>query len=79
MAIAADFDSDGQTELLLPNQQRTELGAIQRTVDGATVAWALSVDGIVASNLAAIRNAHGSLAVGVGRTDGVLRIWQQAN
>ena len=31
MAVAADLDSDGQTELLLPNQQRSELGAIRHT------------------------------------------------
>ena len=35
MAAAGDFDGDGYVELLLPNQARTELGAIRRTGDGA--------------------------------------------
>ncbi len=75
MAVAADFDGDGRIELLLPNQRRTELGAIQRTADGADVAWSLPVEGVVVTNLAAITLPDGRLAAGVGRGDGVLRLW----
>ena len=75
MAAAADFDGDGRIELLLPSQSRTELGAIQRTQDGADVAWTISVGGRVVTNLAAVTLLDGTLAVGVGRDDGVLRLW----
>ena len=75
MAVAGDFDGDDRLELLIPNQSRTELGAIRRTVDGAEVAWSLSVEGIVNTNLAAVTLTDGRLMVGVGRGDGVLRLW----
>jgi hypothetical protein len=52
MAAAGDFDGDGRTELLLPNQTRTELGAIRRTTDGAAVAWTIPLDGVLSTNLA---------------------------
>ena len=75
MAAAADFDGDGRIELLLPSQSRTELGAIRRTQVGAEVAWTVSVDGRMATNLAVVTLLDGTLAVGVGRDDGVLRLW----
>ena len=75
MAAAADFDGDGRIELLLPTQFRTELGAIRRTQGGAEVAWTVSVGGRAATNLAAVTLSGGSLAVGVGRDDGALRLW----
>ena len=75
MAAAGDFDGDGHIELLLPNQARTELGAIRRSGDGAEVAWTLPVDGLISTNLAGVTLADGSLAVGVGRDDGTLRLW----
>jgi hypothetical protein len=75
MAVAGDFDGDGRPVLLLPNQERSELGAIRRTDNGAEVAWIVPVDGRVSSNLSAVSLENGNLAVGVGREDGVLRIW----
>jgi hypothetical protein len=75
MAIAGDFDGDGRVELLLPNQARTELGAIRRIEDGAEVAWTVPVDGVISTNLAGAALADGSIAVGVGRDDGTLRVW----
>jgi hypothetical protein len=75
MAIGGDFDGDGRFELLLPSQDRTELGAIRRTIDGAEVVWSVPVGGRVVSNLVGTTLANGQLAVGVGREDGVLRVW----
>jgi hypothetical protein len=76
MAAASDFDGDGRVELLLPNQVRTELGAIRRTADGAEVAWTVPAGGgMVSTNLAVVSFADGHLAVGLGREDGVLRLW----
>jgi hypothetical protein len=75
MAVAGDFDGDERIELLLPNQRRTELGAIQRTADGAEVEWSLPVEGVVTTNLAAVPLEDGRVIVGIGREDGVLRLW----
>ena len=75
MAAAGDFDGDGRIEILLPSQSRTELGAVRRTRTGAEVAWTVPVGGRVATNLAAVRLSDGTLAVGLGRDDGVLRLW----
>ena len=76
MAAAGDFDGSGRITLLLPNQARTELGAIQHTAEGATVVWTLPVEGTVVTNVATTALVGDRLAVGVGREDGVLRIWQ---
>jgi hypothetical protein len=75
MGMAGDFDGDGRVEVLLPDQTRTELGGIRRVEGGAEVVWMIPVGGRVSTNLAAVELIDGSLAVGVGREDGVLRIW----
>ena len=75
MALAGDVDGDGTVEVLLPTQARTDLGAIQRTADGAEVAWMIPVGGQVITNLAAVPLANGGMAIGAGREDGVLRVW----
>lgn len=77
MAVAGDFDSDGAVELLLPNDAFRSLGAIRRTAEGAEVAWTLPMGGArVATNLAVVAEGDQIMEVGVGREDGVLRIWQ---
>jgi hypothetical protein len=75
MIAAGDFDGSGRITLMLPNQARTELGGIQHTAEGAIVAWTLPVDGTVVTNVAVTALVGDRLAVGVGREDGVLRIW----
>lgn len=75
MAVAGDFDGDDRPELLLPNQARTELGAIQRSEEGAVVDWSVPAGARIVTNLATVTLEDGSLAVGVGREDGALRIW----
>ena len=75
MAIAGDFDGDGRTELLLPNQVLTELGAIRRTSEGAEVAWSVSLDGRLKTNVAAVTLSDGRMAVGAGMAGGILRLW----
>jgi hypothetical protein len=57
MAVAGDFDGDGRPELIVPNQARTELGAIRRTGGEAEVAWTLPLDGRLSSNLSAVVTA----------------------
>ncbi len=75
MAVAGDFDGDGQMELLLPVQDRTMLAGIQRTTTGAAQAWTVGVGGVAATNLAAVTLPDGLLALGVGREDGTVRLW----
>ena len=75
MAAAGDFDGDGRLEVLLPTRTLTELAAVRRTVDGAEEAWKVDVGGRLSINLAVVETGDGRLAVGVGRTDGVLRLW----
>lgn len=76
MAVVGDFNGDNQVELLLPTQDRTQLGGIQRTADGANVLYQLPVGGQVVTNLAGATLFTGQTAVAVGREDGFLRIWQ---
>lgn len=75
-ARAGDLDGDGRWELLVPNQDYTELGAVRRTETGAEVAWTLPVGGTVVTNLASATDPGGRAAVAAGRSDGVLRIWR---
>jgi hypothetical protein len=75
MAIGGDFDGDGALELLLPNQARSELGAVRRTLTGAEVVWTLPLDGRLSTNLAAVTTSDGRIVVGAGREDGTLRLW----
>ncbi len=44
MAAAGDFDGDGNVELVLPNQERSQLCAIRRTKNGAEEVWSLKLD-----------------------------------
>jgi hypothetical protein len=76
MALAGDFDGDGRPELLLPTDDRTQLGGIQRTADGAEAVYQLDLDGKMVTNLAGATLVSGDTAVGVGLDNGVLRIWQ---
>lgn len=75
MAAAADFDSDGAIELILPDQRRTRLGAISRIPGGAQVDWELPLGGILGTNVSVLRRPNGILSLGVGLTNGVLRVW----
>ena len=72
LAAAGDFDGDGQIELLLPNQARTELGAIRRSAAGAEVVWSLPLNGSMSTNLGAVTLADGRIAVGMGQENGIL-------
>ncbi|MBX3055922.1 MAG: hypothetical protein KF770_05560 [Anaerolineae bacterium] len=76
MAMAGDFNGDGRIELLLPTPDLTQLGGIQRANEGATAVYHLDIGGKLASNLAGVAMGDGGTAVGLGRSDNVLRIWQ---
>ncbi|HAY84579.1 MAG TPA: hypothetical protein DCY42_06550 [Chloroflexi bacterium] len=75
MAAAGDFNADGRVELLLPNQNLTELGLIQRNANGAEVLANLPLAGHLTSNLALVPLPGGQLAVAAGMDSSILRIW----
>ena len=75
MALSGDFNGDGRPEVVLPDPALGELAAIQRSDDGAAEIWRLPLGGRAATNLAAIALPGGGMVLGVGREDGVLRVW----
>ena len=75
MAAAGDFDGDGRVELLVSDLPLTSLVGVRRTDDGAEAAWTVPVGGRMSTNLSAVALDDGQMAVGVGRQDGVLRVW----
>ena len=79
MAVAGDFDGDGQAEIVIPNQSRTLIAGIRHGADGsAEVAWELPLDGTIVTNLSAIALEDGRIALAAGISDGAenrLRVW----
>jgi hypothetical protein len=75
LAAAADFDGDGRVELLLPTQERRQLGAIRRSETGAAPVWHVPLDGVMATNLGVVEGENGRLSLAVGRADQTLRLW----
>ena len=63
-----------QPELVVFDQSLVELMALRRTEDGIDGAWQTPVGGKAATNLASV-DLGGGITLGVGRDDGVLRIW----
>jgi len=78
MAVAGDFDGDGQVELLVPYQNYSELGGIRRTETGAEVVYNIPAGGIISTNIGAVQLLNGKIAVGVG-SENKLRIWYPSN
>lgn len=74
MAVAGDYNGDGQPEIVLPSQDRTRIAGIQHTVEGAQVVWELPLEGRLSTNLSAVNTPNG-LALGAGTEDGRLRVW----
>lgn len=75
MALVGDFDGDLLVELLLPSQDLSSLGAIQRTEDSAKVDWTLPLNGHLATNLSAVEFEDGSISLAAGTAEGSLYIW----
>jgi len=75
MGLAGDFDGDGAVEVLLPTQDRTQLGAVRHTSDGTQLVWLFPAPGVIGTNLAAVTHADGSISLGIGTEDARLRIW----
>ena len=75
MAVAGDFNGDGQPELVLPAQDRTRIVGVQHTAEGVLEMWSLPVNGRIVTNLTAVVLNDNSLALAYGTDDGRLRVW----
>jgi hypothetical protein len=75
MAVAGDFNGDGQPEIVVPTQARDQLAGLQHMADGVREMWSLPLDGTLSTNLAAVTLPNGSLALAAGTDDGRLRVW----
>lgn len=73
--LAADLDSDGLTELLVPTTDRQRLTALRRVDTGVVPSWSLPLDGSLVTNVTGIALEGDRIAVGAGTIDGV-RVWQ---
>jgi hypothetical protein len=78
MALASDLDGDGRTELLVLSRGLTTLIGVHRTESGAEEAWSVEIGGRVSTNIAAVETASGGIAIGVGHSNGALRIWPES-
>ncbi len=74
--LAGDFSGDGQPELVVPTASRSAIAGIHRSNQGASEAWRLSIGDRLSTNLAATRYRSNELVIGVGRADGVFRVWR---
>ena len=75
MAVAGDFNDDGQPEIVLPTQDRQHIVGLQHTTDEVTEIWRLPLDGQLTTNLSAVTLPDNTLALAAGTIDGRLRIW----
>ncbi|MEF8974522.1 MAG: hypothetical protein V5A15_06480 [Haloarcula sp.] len=73
--LAGDLLGDGRQTLVVPTQERRTLVALQRA-DGVRQAAERDIGASLASNVAATPTGDGGLSVAVGRSDGVVRVWQ---
>lgn len=72
--VALDGDGDGRTELLVPDDERRRLRAIERRGDSAVAEWTVSVGGSLSTNVVGVPHGEG-VAVGVGHDGDTLRVW----
>ena len=77
MALGANFDGDGLSEILVPDQARTSLHAIKRTERGSVTMAVLPMDGPLASNVAGATTAEGHLLIAAGTSSDSLHIWYE--
>ncbi len=75
MAVAGDFNGDGQLEIVVADQTRQTISGLQRTESGVEVMWTLNLNGQLITNMSALALADGSLALAVGTTNNELLIW----
>ena len=75
MAVAADFDADGEVELLVPDQRMTDLAAVARRGSGAVSEWQLELGSRLTTNIAVVCHGGQRLGIAVGVEGRQLRMW----
>lgn len=75
MAVAGDFNGDGQPEIVVPAQDKTRIAGLQHTAEGIREMWSLPVNSRLVTNLCAVETPDGRLALAYGTEDGRLRVW----
>jgi len=75
-ARAGDLDGDGVWELLVPDESYAGLVALRHEESGVEEAWRLPIGGTLSTNIGSATDEDGRVAIAVGTTDGVLRIWR---
>lgn len=79
MAVAGDFNGDGQLEMVVTDQSRQTISGLQRTAAGVDVVWTLDLNGQLITNMAALTLVDGTLALAIGTTHNELMIWYSAS
>jgi hypothetical protein len=79
MAVAGDFNGDGQPEIVLPTQDRLYLAGLQHTASGIAEVWRLPLDAQLTTNLAAVTLPDNTMALAAGTADNRLRVWLSAD
>lgn len=88
MSVTGDFDNDNRIELLIPTWDRKQLVGIRRTLEisdevirGAEIVWSIPLGGEeedkhrLSTNIGSVSWPDGRMAIGIGREDGLLRVW----
>jgi hypothetical protein len=76
MALLADVDGDGRLEIIVPTQDMTSLGLLERAGDGFSLIGSPPLGGRLATNVAAVADDEGNLVLAAGTEDGRLRIYR---
>ena len=72
-AQAGDFNTDGQIDLLAPDQSHTRLGII--SIESESINW-IDLGAELVTNLAAVNSDNNDqIAIGAGLSNNILRIW----
>ncbi len=72
---AGDFNGDGPPEVLVMDESRHAVVAVQRADQGAKEVWRLDAGGTIVSNFAPVELLEDRLALAAGTADGRLRVW----
>ncbi|WP_052367615.1 hypothetical protein [Haloferax sp. ATB1] len=73
-AVAADLDTDGTVELLVPTTDRRRLVALSRTASDARIQWEWELGAPLTSNLTGVGLDDGGVAVGAATAEDVF-VW----